>query len=63
MDNPWLSLPVALIIAAIVTVGTLTLFSTSPNEAMAQEDAQLPEGIANASEDGLLAMVASGSPG
>ncbi len=62
MDNPWLSLPVALIIAALVTVGTLTLFSTSPNEAMAQEDAQLPEGIANASEDGLLAMVASGSP-
>ena len=47
MDNPWLSLPVALIIAALVTVGTLTLFTTGPTEAMAQEDSQLPEGIAN----------------
>ncbi len=61
MDNPWLSLPVALIIAALVTVGTLTLFTTSPTEATAQEDSQLPEGIANASEDGLIALANSGN--
>jgi hypothetical protein len=61
VDNPWLSLPVALVIAALVTVGTLTLFTTSPTGAVAQDERPLPDGIANASEDGLIAMVDSGS--
>lgn len=61
MDNPWLSLPLALIIAALVTVATLALFTTSPTETLAQDASPMPAGVDNASEDGLIALVESGN--
>ncbi len=60
MASPWLSYSVALVIATLVSVTALAVFTTDPGEFRTQ-DGELPDGIKNASEDALLTFVRSGT--